>query len=262
MVKLCGFCGREMEIKAKGLCGACYSRYIKRGSPEYVKVKKKCTIAGCNNFRVSHGLCDKHRQRQRKHNHTKLTRERGWGSKETHPLYHTWWWQKRREPKVVLSEPWQDFWTFVKDVGDRPSPRHRFFVIDSSKPVDKHNFEWRECVAGGSTRQKRTEYCRKWRKNNPERVKDHYLKKQFGIGLDQYHTLLESQGYVCAICGEKEIAINSNSGVAFGLAVDHCHTSGKVRGLLCKQCNNAVGFFKDSKEILTKAINYLQQHEE
>lgn len=96
-----------------------------------------------------------------------------------------------------------------------------------------------------------------------QRIKDkpeHYykirrnslLKTKFGITLDQYNEMLVEQNGVCAICGKID--------KFQALSVDHSHQSGKVRGLLCSSCNNGLGRFKDSHEILQKAIEYLHKH--
>ena len=256
----CVFCEEEKPILARGLCAACYQRYRLRGSPEYVKIRKPCSIDGCDNLSVANKLCDMHYRRWKKHGSTKQTRPKGWGSKEKHPLYHTWHWQKRNEPKTVFADEWQDFWQFVEDVGERPSSKHRFCVIDTTKPVYKENFRWELWKDGGGSRERRTEYARQWRKDNPEKIKNSDLKKRFGISLDDYYKLLKQQNYVCEICGQGETAIDPRTKKAFDLAVDHDHKTGKVRSLLCKNCNNMLGYAKDSQEILTKAINYLKKH--
>jgi len=78
---------------------------------------------------------------------------------------------------------------------------------------------------------------------------DTEFRKKFGIGLHQYQTMLKEQNGVCYIC-EKEDFRN--------LAVDHCHTTGKVRRLLCTNCNTALGKFNDNVDLLSKAIEYLK----
>lgn len=77
------------------------------------------------------------------------------------------------------------------------------------------------------------------------------LKKKFGINYNQYQKILEEQDYKCFICGEKEPADNRI------LSVDHCHDTGRIRGLLCSNCNTALGKFKDNVNYLTKAIEYI-----
>ena len=83
--------------------------------------------------------------------------------------------------------------------------------------------------------------------------KDYQLKHKFGLALIGYESLLDEQGHVCAICG--------NIDPSRGLAVDHNHETKKVRGLLCGSCNNGLGRFKDSAELLDKAAAYLRLHE-
>lgn len=77
------------------------------------------------------------------------------------------------------------------------------------------------------------------------------LKKKFGINYNQYQKILEEQNHKCFICEEEEPADNRI------LSVDHCHNTGRVRGLLCSNCNTALGKFKDDISLLTRAIEYL-----
>lgn len=76
------------------------------------------------------------------------------------------------------------------------------------------------------------------------------LKKQYGLSVEGYEQLLIMQHGVCAICGE-------HCPTGRKLAVDHCHTTGHVRGLLCANCNQGLGKFQDDAELLRKAVAYL-----
>ena len=78
------------------------------------------------------------------------------------------------------------------------------------------------------------------------------LVKNFGITLDQYNVILEKQGGVCAICLK-----HSEKGKR-SLALDHDHRNGKIRGLLCRFCNQAIGQLDDDVDRLIRAIKYLQ----
>ncbi len=92
---------------------------------------------------------------------------------------------------------------------------------------------------------------------NKEKVRNRSYKKRFGITLEQYNLLLARQGGVCAICGEDEV-FRANSGSRIKhLAVDHCHESGRIRGLLCGRCNTAIGGFKDDLFLIGRAMEYL-----
>lgn len=88
------------------------------------------------------------------------------------------------------------------------------------------------------------------------KAKDNLLKKRYGISIATYNKMLKSQNYSCAICDThiSELTVN--------LAVDHCHKTKTIRGLLCYNCNSGIGRFKDSIELLKKAINYLNSDEE
>jgi hypothetical protein len=103
--------------------------------------------------------------------------------------------------------------------------------------------------------------CRKKRANSsratPERklqIRSWNLKKNYGISLDQYDEMLSAQGGVCAICGDPPCGNYSQ----LYLQVDHCHTTGRVRGLLCGPCNLGLGSLKDSPKLLRLAAEYLE----
>lgn len=115
----------------------------------------------------------------------------------------------------------------------------------------------------------RAERSRAWRKNNKERyreVKRNYrknfpptkeqarkaaLKHHYGLTPSCYQSMVESQNNLCAICGSPEKQGRQ-------LCVDHCHSTGKIRGLLCNGCNTSLGRFGDSISVLESAIRYLQ----
>jgi Recombination endonuclease VII len=82
-------------------------------------------------------------------------------------------------------------------------------------------------------------------------------KHAHGIIDEQYQDLLIKQGGVCAICKQLETARHKRTGRIHGLTVDHDHTTGVVRGLLCRRCNNAIGWLDDDYERAQGAANYL-----
>jgi len=90
-------------------------------------------------------------------------------------------------------------------------------------------------------------------------TRGHMLKKRYGITQEQYLVMLAEQDGKCAICGREESAL-SRSGKIKPLAVDHCHTTGKVRKLLCFNCNNGLGDFNDNVVSLARAIAYVKEH--
>lgn len=119
-----------------------------------------------------------------------------------------------------------------------------------------------------------------WKKNNPEKIKTvnnknakkrkefydseegklcsrrAHLKRMYGITLEDYNEKLIEQNNKCKICNQE------NTFDRYGvLAVDHDHSTGKIRGLLCYKCNVGLGNFNDNKQLLEKAINYLKEYE-
>lgn len=79
------------------------------------------------------------------------------------------------------------------------------------------------------------------------------LKVRFGITPEQYDGMLTSQEGKCQICE------GTSSYMGHKLSVDHCHTTGTIRGLLCKACNLGIGNFQDDVDRLARAIAYLQK---
>lgn len=80
----------------------------------------------------------------------------------------------------------------------------------------------------------------------------HYIKKMYGITVEDYNRLLGEQRGLCAICMQPETRPNRER-----LCIDHCHKTGKIRGLLCQKCNSALGYMKDDPATLQRAITYL-----
>lgn len=83
-------------------------------------------------------------------------------------------------------------------------------------------------------------------------------QRKFGITPEDYETLLENQNNCCALCGKPEVV--TWKGKVKQLAVDHDHSTGLVRSLLCQKCNTGLGSFNDSEELLEKAIKYLRSY--
>lgn len=90
----------------------------------------------------------------------------------------------------------------------------------------------------------------------------HWRMRHFGMTLDDYMQMYKSQKGRCFICRTKALAAGHpgvRSGSVDYLCIDHCHSSGKVRGLLCWDCNMGLGKFKDNPSALRKAADYLER---
>lgn len=94
-----------------------------------------------------------------------------------------------------------------------------------------------------------------YRKEDPMRSRDIELRCKFGsdFGLAAFNSMFLEQNGCCAICGIHQSKLDRT------LAVDHCHTTLEIRGLLCTHCNHGIGKFRDNIATLQSAISYLQK---
>lgn len=82
--------------------------------------------------------------------------------------------------------------------------------------------------------------------------------RRYGLTEESYLALFSAQGGCCAVCGAALKEKNTPGDRKFNTHIDHCHTSGKVRGLLCSGCNLGLGHFKDDPARLLAAAAYLK----
>ena len=118
--------------------------------------------------------------------------------------------------------------------------------------------------------------CKRWRSENPEkkraydreyiaqnyaRIRHKQLMSDYGISYEQYLAMEEEQGGCCSICErpKEDCQRRTKYGKVRALEVDHCHKTGKIRGLLCASCNTTIGHMEDDTHRLRKAINYLER---
>ena len=116
-------------------------------------------------------------------------------------------------------------------------------IRKNMKLSSSYSYECKECT--------KTRIKQNYREN-PDIEKNRHLKRNYNMTLDDYNILLEEQNSCCAICGT-----DKPGGWGKAFAVDHDHKTGKVRGLLCKSCNIALGEVDDSLTTLKRMIEYL-----
>lgn len=101
---------------------------------------------------------------------------------------------------------------------------------------------------------------KKYRKAHEERyrikARTNQLRFKYGIEPEEYERLNKNQDGLCAICQQPNIHKPPH---ITKLVVDHCHATGKVRGLLCNKCNQALGLFQENVENLARATSYLSE---
>jgi hypothetical protein len=164
-------------------------------------------------------------------------------------------WRKANPERV--SKHFKKYWD--KNKNERNRKRRDFYALNRKKMVEKTQ-KWQKVNP-----EKVKETRAIWRKNNPNYKKE-FAKKypekfkaqvfkslmwRIGVKMtyEEFNRILLEQNNVCAICGEKDFKKR--------LSVDHCHKTGKFRGLLCQTCNTSLGGFKDNVELLKSAIKYL-----
>lgn len=158
---------------------------------------------------------------------------------------------------------WATFEDFRRDIGGEPHSFGKLVPRDATKMIGPGNWEWGVSLYAQfdtSTREGKQAYNRACRQNSPFIYRGTSLRKNFGLSLAQYHEMFDAQNGVCANCLEPEH--ETRNGKVKWLAVDHCHGTGEVRGLLCHDCNRGIGCFRDNPDLLRKAADYLERHVE
>ena len=96
-----------------------------------------------------------------------------------------------------------------------------------------------------------------------EESKDAQLRHTYGIRLEEYNNMLKEQNGVCACCGKPEMYETGRSKRTVDripmLHIDHCHTTGAIRGLLCSSCNQALGMLGESPERVKLLLRYIEE---
>ena len=118
-----------------------------------------------------------------------------------------------------------------------------------------------ECTKVWSKEANATDYHKRWRDKNRTRVREtqftYNLMWKYGLSRKEYDSMHEAQNHVCKICKRPQVGGQTLD----RLVVDHCHETGKVRGLLCVNCNSGIGNFSDEITRLKSAIIYLENAE-
>lgn len=141
--------------------------------------------------------------------------------------------------------------------------RKKYYHADNAAAVRK-TVEWQQQNRGRYNKR-----SREWRAKNKDKIKatitrfylNHPSKrrektlKKYGLTVESYADMLAEQGGKCAICGLPQLEATSP------FSVDHCHKSGKVRGILCFVCNTTLGRVHDNTQILFSMINYLEMNQ-
>lgn len=149
-------------------------------------------------------------------------------------------------------------------------PSHKEKVLQSSRRWRATNpgrqvlatKEWRKKHKDSPTFKSKQKKMRdKWISANPSKVREYNLKRKYKLTPEQYEEILKKQEGKCAniYCKKEDMIIKGSKG-SRRLAIDHDHETGKIRGLLCRDCNLILGFCKDNQQLLEGLIRYLGEN--
>lgn len=152
------------------------------------------------------------------------------------------------------------------DIEARKEYMRRYYLANKDKYEgyrekhrDSRNLRNRNAYANNEElRKKIYEQVKEYRRKNPGKKRNCDLKRNYGITSQEFDSILESQGGGCAICGRSQ---NKEKRI-LTLHVDHDHNTGKVRGILCSNCNMGVGKFQDDHKLLEKAAAYIRSYQD
>ena len=133
-------------------------------------------------------------------------------------------------------------------------PVSAFFVADG-----RVRYQCKHCHGQGGVNYKRSNS--EARKRYASKTREWRIFKEFGITVDEYNCMHDAQKGRCKLCGQPESSPGNSLWGNTGprrLAVDHNHITNVIRGLLCSNCNRALGLFRDNCQLLRRAVIYIE----
>lgn len=215
-----------------------------------------CTVEGCDKPCKGQNFCRNHYAMWWKYGRTEKLRK---GNKRNHPYYMLWF---ERKQGGVLGPEWQDFWVFAKDIGEKPGKNY-FLMRRGDEPYGPNNFQWIEHLRKRKDETLKEWWARKWAARmlaNPGIERRRMYARKYGMTIEQYEGMVSAQDGKCAICEQPETSVDGKTGSMRILSVDHCHTTGKVRGLLCFRCNSTLGKLEESPQLFSAMWDYMHKH--
>lgn len=261
----CSVEGCETSAQVTGLCLRHYHRKRRWGTTEDREPARSlgpCSTEGCDRTEKSRGLCGMHYARSQREKYGTCTIEDcDKGASSRHGLCAMHYQRK-----------------LVHGTTDDPGPRRKMALICSVERCDRetrarhlcvtHYARWKKFGTVDPPPPSATMYCKGCAKHVPrvdydqnngrcipcarDLTRDKKLFRAYRVFKKDVDAQLELQGHRCAICGIHQDDVKRK------FAVDHCHQTGRMRAMLCGECNFGLGKFKDDPHILTIAIAYLQ----
>lgn len=151
------------------------------------------------------------------------------------------WTPERRAQEAAKNKAWRDA------NAEQVQAHKRAYYEANKESIQERQRAYAASEKGQEVRRRAQE---NWKARNPRAWYASVLRRNYGMTLDEFDAMVLAQEGRCDICNEPMIKSHEP-------CVDHCHTAGTVRGLLCAQCNFGLGHFRDRPDLMLRAIDYL-----
>ena len=220
-------------------------------------MEKPCSLEGCQNKHYSKGMCQ---------NHYRQARREARGLKKPGPQRTREWSRTKKlstDTHCANGHPWDDHTRYVDGNGVKVVCRYCGYLNVCARNNVK---EVRDLESWIKWREEREKFCKRGHpREGSTRVDpktgnricrvcqvDNRRRKNYGIEPDEYDAIIEKQDNECAGC-----LVDLDTLTAFDIHIDHDHKTGKVRGILCSNCNLALGKLKEDPAILRRLADYI-----
>ena len=133
-------------------------------------------------------------------------------------------------------------------IGAVPAPSKTCSKCKTDKPLTEYHKDPRHSMGVKS----QCKQCKKGPLYDREKQRNRDYKRRYGITAEEYDSMFEAQGGTCFVCHKPQEGKR--------LAIDHCHGTGKVRSLLCENCNRALGLLQEDSTTILSLLNYVELH--
>lgn len=164
------------------------------------------------------------------------------------------WYERNKERAKAKARAW-----YIANKQKAKAARAKYHKANKAA-IMQRNRAWKIARRLANPNYKpRNSHAKKYNLNARAAKYSHSIKSRYNLSWPEFTKLYEDQHGVCGLCSTRlNVEFGMNSKV-LNFTVDHCHSTGQVRGLLCRKCNTAIGMFGDSKDMMIKAIAYLEK---
>jgi hypothetical protein len=216
--------------------------------------QKACTVEGCEKIGpVVRGMCNAHYLKVRRYGDPHFVAKPP--PPEGHKVCCQCLQTLPRESFNRLSAAKDGLYPSCRDC---TNARKRARYAEDPDSVLARNYASRQRAGEAALVKARERWATQDKMRQRENFRRRHLMRKFGITPEDYQRLHDEQRGLCASCGQPEIDIDARSKQVRYLAIDHCHATGKVRGLLCRRCNTALGLLGDDVTGVRRLLAYLE----